>query len=259
MSLGKSIVRYIHKSSVLRSFAKHALRNVTLYQKFYNGKLAINAVDQAWGWTGERSYESHDQKLHDCLLTLSNEAAHFIDVGCNIGTMAFSVLFRNPKITATCVDPNQKAIDLVRKTVVANELEDRVGIHWAAVGEVDGAVRFNEAGSVVGHVSEFGVERECLSFSNLINEHNSDANLLVKVDIEGFETKILKTLREVENLSTVVMVLEVHPKDFNGLGDPAYCFSILKEHKAQIQSLSGEPLAGFEECFINHVVVRFGK
>ena len=213
--------------SIYRKIGKRLCQRAGLSakQKFYDGIIYFDAVGQSWAFKGT-PYEIVDTQLKDELLLLSRDCRLYIDVGCNIGQIALSVLLRNRDIRAVCVDPNARVLRLFKKSLRANHLEHRATIKQAAVGNEKGFVCFDsEDFSELGHVSQNGNKVECLCLADLINEY-SPQKCLVKIDVEGFETILLQKLDQFRNLQNVCLAIELHALGYNQ-GNPAECIKLL--------------------------------
>ena len=256
-SFSNLLVPKLHQIPALRAVAKKLFRDRTIRQAFYKGVICLDAVEHSWAWTGNRRYESFDRELQDKLLLLSQNYEMLIDIGSNIGAMSLSVLLRNPNIKAVCIDPNSRAIALLQESVYLNKLEDRVSIVNSAVSEVDGFLTFDESGSVTGHVSDSGKQVTSIDFARLINDYSSSKKCLVKIDVEGFETTIFKLLKEVKHLYNLCLVVELHPLQFNEIGNPKNCFNFLQGSGAIIEDLKGHLLNQVEDENFTQIIVKW--
>ncbi len=233
-----SITRFLHQFKFLRQFAKVVGRRINIKQKFYNGFIFLNAVEHSWAWTGKLRYESFDQDLQNYIHQASADRDYFIDIGSNIGVMTISTLLKNEKIKAVAVEPNLTAVRLLKKTLAYNGLAGRSKIINAVVGDQDGFVKFDSTGSVTGHVSSSGAEIPSVKLSGLLNEY-SNYKVLVKIDVEGYEAMFIDELQETNNLGNFKFIIEIHPLDFNGAGNPQKVFETLTRLNASITDLQG--------------------
>lgn len=251
------VVPKLHRISALRSLAKQFFRGWTIQQSFHGGVICLDAVEHSWAWTGNRRYQTFDSELQEKLLLLSGEYEQFIDIGSNIGAIVLSVLLRNRQINAICIDPNSRAIALLKESLRLNNLSNRVSVVEAAVSDSDGVLTFDESGSVTGHVSNSGKQVACINFVKLINEKLSDKKCLVKIDIEGFETILLKHITEIKPLDNLCLVIELHPLKFNDIGNPQDCLNLLLAAGAKIEDLQGQPLNQLDENNFTQVIAKW--
>jgi len=243
--------------SLARRIGKRLFRGLTLKQDFYGGVIFFDAVGQSWAFKGLR-YEMLDAKLRDDLLTLSMGCQHFIDIGCNVGAMTLSVLLRNKNINAVCADPNSRAIALLKKSVRRNQLGHRVVINEAAVGDKNGHLHVHFAGksSEMGYVSDSGKRVASLDFVGLINQYSAH-KCLVKIDIEGFETTLLRRIGQIANLSNACFVIELHPLGYNDAGNPCECVNLLQRNGAIVKRLDGLELSKIAPHEFTQVVAQW--
>ena len=240
--------------SIFRRIGKRLCRGLAARQKFYNGVIYFDAVGQSWALKGT-PYEVVDTELKEALLALSRSCQLYVDIGCNIGQIALSILLRNPDIHAVCVDPNPRVLRLLRKSLRANHLEQRVTVKQAAVGNQAGMVRFTSEVSEMGHISQEGYEVACLRLADFINGYSSQ-KCLVKIDVEGFEAVLLQKLGEFRNLQNVCLVVELHALGYNE-GNPIECLKLLRQSGATLKHLNGSPVGTIDSSVINQVVAQW--
>lgn len=232
-----SQLRKLHRFAFLRKIARSVLRGATLRQGFHGGVICLDAVEHSWAWSGDLRYETFDRPLQDCLLSQSCKYSHLLDIGCNVGAMSLSVLLRNPRASALCLDPNRRAVSLLKRSAKLNGLAHRLNVENAAVAERDGFVHYDGVGSVTGHVSNQGSKVPCLDVRRLVEETASLKPLLVKLDVEGYEMTLLPRLISSELLGCICLVVELHPTGFNGIGNPMEALDLLISSGARIQDL----------------------
>jgi FkbM family methyltransferase len=242
MTIAQSIARRLHRFAPLRAVGKRLMRRRTLRQRFHGGVICLDAVEHSWAWTGAVRLESWDRPLQDRLLALSRDCATMIDVGGNVGTMTLSVALRNPTIRIVTIEPNARAAQLLRQSVRLNGLDSRIDIVEAIASDADGLRAFAEAGSATGHVTAAGhgaAMKKAVDFQRLLTDHAARGRSLVKIDVEGFETTLLRCLPDGAARRQLVLVVELHALGFNGLGDPLRCLTMLREAGAAVRGIDG--------------------
>ena len=251
------LARKLPPGSILRRAAKFLFPGCTLKQSFHNGVICLDAVEHSWAWLGKVRYQTHDRELQDKLLSLSFSYDLMLDIGCNIGAMTLSVLLRNPKIKAICIDPNRRAITLLKKSITLNNLLDRTTIIEAALSNKDGTEAFDTDGSVMGHISESGRRVKCLDFFSTINSYSARARCIVKIDVEGFESVLFAKLSTLEHLSNLCMLIELHASGFNKIGNPEHCLKMLLESGASVLDLEGKIVTQVSSNNITQVIASW--
>lgn len=239
-----AVARKLHRLKTLRRLAKRLCRRWVLTQPFHGGVIALNAVSHSWAWTGDYTYETFDRTVQDRLLALSRARPKFLDVGANVGAMTLSVLLRNPTARAVAVEPGEEAAALLRRSLRLNRLQARSELLMAAASGGERRLGFDPAGSVSGHVATGGHAVPALAIADLI-QHASGENLLVKIDVEGYETSLLRTLAHWPIFPGSCAVIELHPRGFNIHGDPLACLRMIEaQPHVSITALGGMRLPG---------------
>ncbi len=125
----------------------------------------------------------------------------FVDVGANVG--AYTVL-ASGVVGARSIsfEPSASTYEFLQRNVQLNGLSGRVTTHNVALGSEHGTARFTENLGTENHLISNGDE----SGTREVRVESLDATLagskptLLKIDVEGFETKVLSgarhTLRE---------------------------------------------------------------
>lgn len=233
------------------------VKSLSIQKPFHGGVIHFDAIEQPWAWQMENWFEDMDRQLQDTLLELSRDYTLFIDIGCNIGTMTLSVLLRNQDINATCIDPNSKVIELLKKSLLINGLNSRADVIEAAIGETDGYLNFYQNRSVTGHMSDLSMRLKSIGFTTFINGCSREEKCLVKIDVEGYEAVLLKRIRDLKFLNNLCLVVELHSKNFNGVGSPNYCLDLLKGSGATVVNLNDEAVTQVEDTEIHQVIARW--
>lgn len=250
------IVGFFHRFKFFRNAAKVAGRNVDIKQKFHHGYIFLNAVEHSWAWTGKMNYTTFDATLQKFIYEKSKGYDYFIDIGSNIGVMTIGTLLHNDQIKTVAVEPNDKAVQLLKKSLSYNKLNDRCEVINAVVGADDGVVKFDPEGSVTGHVADEGQEIGSVKFSSLLNKYGQ-SKTLVKIDIEGYETVLMTDMGNIQNLANFTFIMELHELNFNGAGDPVKVLDTLQQFSKKITGMEGEPVSSVRPEDITQVVVEF--
>lgn len=250
------IVKFFHRFRAFRKLAKNVARNIDIRQKFHSGYICFNAAEHSWAWTGSRTFTTHDAELQNFIHKKSMQFDYLIDIGSNIGVMTVGTLLNNPTIKAVAIDPNRKALSLLQKTLALNRLDERCTVINAVVGAEDGFIKFNDEGSVTGHVAADGHTVRMIKFSDLLNEYSS-YRTLVKIDIEGYESVLVRDFSAVRALYNCTFVIELHEAGFNDTGDPEFVMDSLRALGADITDVRNMPVHHVDVDRISQVVVTF--
>lgn len=126
----------------------------------------------------------------------------FLDIGANIGTATVSALTRHGFREAIAIEPEPGNLALLRANVVLNDLDDRVRVIPAAVGERDGVaellVNADNPGDhrVATGTTESGktVSVVLRSVDSMVATGEIDPSEvgLLWIDVQGFEPAVLR-------------------------------------------------------------------
>jgi FkbM family methyltransferase len=136
----------------------------------------------------------------------------FVDVGANVG--AYTIL-----ASAVChsrcisIEPIKKSFSWLKKNVNLNDVSSLVNCHNIGIGDSEGTLRFTSQLDCVNHVvaddennNDF-VEVKVSTLDNLLGE---DIPSLIKIDVEGFESKVLagaKSILKSDRLLGIILEL----------------------------------------------------
>src|SRR3954468_2550764 len=241
------LVPRLHGMRALRAVGKKLLRHRVIKQPFHSGVICMDAVQHSWAWTGTYRLDARDAPVQDRLLALSHDCETMLDIGSNLGTMAISVALRNPRIRIVCIEPNARACELLRQSVRLNNLTDRVSVVEAVVGDADGDIGFEEGGSTTGHVAAgAAISKPMIDFAQFGDEHSAHGRCVIKIDIEGFESTLLKEVNRFRYRRNVALLVELHAHGFNRLGDPRFCVELLRDAGAVVTNLEGLEIAAVD-------------
>jgi FkbM family methyltransferase len=170
--------------------------------------------------------------------------------------MTIGTLLNNTNIKAVAIDPNRTAINSLEKSLKYNHLQDRGKVINAVAGDYDGTINFDNEESVIGHVSENGIKTNVVKISSLLNRY-SEYKTLVKIDIEGYESKIIDELTLVNNIKNFRFIIELHEAGFNDVGNPQYVFNKFRKLNATISDFSGNVIRSVPQDAISQISVTF--
>ncbi len=162
----------------------------------------------------------------------------FVDVGANIGS--YTVLAA-AGVGAACIafEQGSAAFAWLERNVRLNGIADRTELHRQAVGARSGQVALTADGDTVNHIvtdPTADARTETVAMTTLDEALAGRTPLMVKIDVEGFETEVLDGAAHTLNAPTLRCVL----LELNGSGQRfGYDDAAIRR-----QLLAG----GFEEC-----------
>ncbi|MFA5792113.1 MAG: FkbM family methyltransferase [Candidatus Paceibacterota bacterium] len=185
------------------------IRGMYIYQSFRHG------IKKILGW-----YEPEVTKI---VINLSKGTEVCIDVGCHVGYISLAMLKGmglDGKLI--CIDPIQEDIELVNKTLQKNKASDfttlAIGLGdenkkmTAGVYTDSGMARFSDSkftNEVTPHISSTFEIKTLDTACQELNITNVD---FIKIDVEGYEYKVLKGAENLLKTSKPKLLIELHGK-----------------------------------------------
>lgn len=140
----------------------------------------------------------------------------YVDVGANIGTTIW--LFAGKASQIVAFEPIPNLFNTIRKSVIANGVT-HVDLRQLAIGDKVGTVKMgdNDNSSIVtiGDPDSLEIQISTLDME-LSNRSVID---LIKIDVEGFELRVLKGARKLLSIHKPLLLIEVHPGFLKQYGD----------------------------------------
>jgi FkbM family methyltransferase len=141
--------------------------------------------------------ESFEAKIFGDLLA---EHDVVLDIGANIGAYSCLAASKDKKVWA--FEPSQANLSYLRKNISINGFEDRITVYPIGVAASEGKMAlYGTGGANASFVSGWAGNRQSepvpvQSLDSLLSGNLSGQKLLIKVDVEGFESEVLKGAKE---------------------------------------------------------------
>ena len=158
-----------------------------------------------------------DKGYIDIILNqIKNDNTIFIDIGSNYGAYSIPVAKINTKINVYCFDPSEKALNQLKDNIELNDIKN-IKYFKIGVGEKKKFVYFddeinhyNNSGSYEINNKNLGKKILVNSIDNLImnGEIIPKKNIVIKIDIEGYEFLALQGLIETIKKFNVFILFE---------------------------------------------------
>jgi FkbM family methyltransferase len=152
-----------------------------------------------------------------------------LDLGANVGRMAVPRVILGDAMVAYCAEPDPVSYACLARNVIENGLRGLVLPDQTAIGDRDGSVRFLRAGGhgnfrVVSEGTVQGadvVDVPCATLDTWVGrlQIELDAVTLIKVDVEGFERRVLAGASRVLQCSHIAWQMEIKPAGLRAAGD----------------------------------------
>jgi FkbM family methyltransferase len=224
-------IRFIFEHPLNRRHKISAIRrwlNWQIGSRLVPGPVAVNFVNKtkllvAPGMTGATGnvyaglHEFYDMAF---ALHLLRRDDVFVDVGANVG--AYTVLASSVEAKSISIEPIQSAFDQLMLNVNLNNICDRVDARRIGVGSKKGTLKFTNALDTTNHVVDGEEEIEtsvCEVDVDTLDSVVAAADpVLVKIDVEGFETEVIAGAEDVlskKSLLAVIMELNGSGRRYN--------------------------------------------
>lgn len=176
------------------------------------------------------------------------------DVGAYIGLYSIALAKRvGPEGSVIAFEPNPASFAALQEHVALNSVNKRVRLHKVAVGAVEARVGFDRHWDESHITCEFVNPSddpeyvECLTLDNVIGVSHLD---LMKIDVEGYEEKVLLGAAELLNdpqRSPRAIYIEVHPHLWQPFGTSSRSLlALLDGFGYRVECLSGRPVTRIE-------------
>ena len=155
---------------------------------------------------------------------LIDHARVFVDVGANQGLFTLIAAARNPDLRVYAFEPNPNANALLRTHIAVNDWMDRVNVSSLVVSDQPGVVDFRVPESpyaAVGAIDAVSrarsgtvVELEAVRLDDVVGDQDVD---VIKVDVEGAESLVIRGAEQTLRRTRAAVILEVlEPYDYAG-------------------------------------------
>lgn len=133
----------------------------------------------------------------------------FFDIGANVG--AYTLLASGIcHAQSTALEPVVTTFHILNKNIVLNKLQDKVTLLNCGAGAVSGNVTFSVHEDTTNHViahDERVANKQNLPVINVDSLLITHHPCLIKIDVEGYETKVLKGMKETLELPSLKAII----------------------------------------------------
>jgi FkbM family methyltransferase len=159
------------------------------------------------GATGNIYCGLHEYADMSFVLHLLRPGDLFVDVGANIGS--YTVLASGVcGARSVAVEPDPGTMRHLERNIMANRLEGSVGLKMTAVGEETGTIAFTTGLDTMNRVAAAGDrDAQTVPLARLDDLLDGCAPILIKMDVEGFETSALRGAEGTLNSPSLLAVM----------------------------------------------------
>ncbi|HEX8022989.1 FkbM family methyltransferase [Mucilaginibacter sp.] len=187
-----------HPAKALWRFAWWQAQSRLSKSKFiikpFVGDVKFYAAKGLSGITGNIYTGLHEFNDMAFLLHFLRSGDAFFDIGANVGS--YTLLASGiAKANSVTLEPVKATFDILSSNIGLNNLQDKVKLINAGAGAATSEIRFSADEDTGNHViarDETGkntVTVPLIAIDSLLNTHQPS---LIKIDVEGFETEVLK-------------------------------------------------------------------
>lgn len=184
------------------------------FVKDYVQGIKIYARKGLTGITGNIYSGLHEFNDMAFLLHLLRQNDSFFDIGANVGsyTLLASGVCRAQSIA---IEPVPSTFNILSKNIELNKLEERVTLINSGAGSVEGKLVFSSNNDTTNHViAENETDQSDTIEVSIITIDSLFINsqpVLVKIDVEGFETEVLKGMTNcLSSTSLKAIIIELN-------------------------------------------------
>lgn len=167
------------------------------------------------GATGNFYCGLHEFEDMAFLLHILREDDLFLDIGANVGSYT---MLASSEIGAKTIafEPILKTFKIFSQNIAINSIQDKVEALNIGLGSCKSVLKFTTSFDTGNHVSSPGdTESTAVNVDTLDNILSGRSPLLMKIDVEGFETEVLNgSSNTLEDKSLKAIIIEL-----NGSGD----------------------------------------
>ena len=177
-----------------------------------------DAVGRVLFWQGFENYERESMQVFEALI---RKADTFLDVGANTGIFTMAARAFNERLDIHSFEPVPGIFEKLERMLVLNNMH--AGVHTAmiAVSNVNGQTEFHvpddnmSSGSLnpdgAHHLHGQVVHVACSTLDSYAENHNLRKIDVIKIDVEGFEDKVLEGGRKLLERDHPTMICECLP------------------------------------------------
>ncbi len=247
MTLAEFVYTVLLKPRPLRAAANAALRAlIPAAVERYGARIHLNPRDPVIsGALALRAYEKPETRF---FLTAIQPGMTFLDIGANIGYYTALALARiGPRGRVVAVEPDPEAFRYLRLTAGANG-GDRATLVNQGLADTPGTLRLYRNLSNRGDNRLYAndlagdhVEVQVARADDVLAGLGIDRVDLIKMDVQGFEGKVLSGLeRTMRNSDSLVLLSEFWPWGLRQAGsDPLEVLARLQALGFQLRELTG--------------------
>jgi FkbM family methyltransferase len=237
--LAASVVLFPPVNAVVRWLARHLMsrhqalripisKTEAVYRLGYGARVvlldpSVDEIARNIYWGGGRLISPADQAVLDSVEILCRDARTFLDVGSYSGLFALLAARSSSKVNAVAFEIVPENYLLIVRNILRNDLVGRVEARLCGLAEAAGSITIPQALKLdrlassmsIGSSFESGVRIPLTTLDEATA--GKDGPFVMKIDVEGFEARVLRGGRAFFETHRPDVICEVLPgsKDFD--------------------------------------------
>lgn len=209
------------------------MRNVKKNSLNFNIDSSNEYFDLFWTDVEKNIWEQNTFKILDRYV---NKDSYVLDIGAWIGPVTLYAAAIGAKVDA--FEPDPVAYDELIRNINVNDFKDKISVYKECINDVNGVVEFGNvknawgnSGSSMLHGHGFIVDTQCstngewqvsykvkaVTLDDFLASKQIDKVDFIKIDIEGGESKVVPTLKNIIEKYHPTIHLSVHTPFFSNV------------------------------------------
>jgi len=190
-------------------------------------RRGINMQVDISDYIGHYIYFGFDDPSYHTLFSLCSQTSRVLDIGANIGWTALCLAGIASEGRVIGFEPDPVNFDRCQSNVERNDLKN-IQVYSLALGDHPGSVPMevrtpsNRGGNrIAPGVTTAGKMVEVMRLDDFLSTHPLDRVDLIKMDVEGFEVRVLRGAEKTLRLFKPTLFIEVDDNNLRDQGDSA--------------------------------------
>jgi len=196
----------------------------------HNGKIRIHIADDSYvvGFASNseyrraRNFPDHEIDYVEAFADACRDADLVYDIGANVGHFSLVAGTVNPYAEIVAFEPESSNFERLCENIHGNDFDDRACLMQVALGDKKKEIDIfctSHVPGIGGHrvkadgekSNEANITVPSLKVDGLVDRGELAPPDLIKIDVEGFEMKVLKGMNKVLENHGPQLFIEVHP------------------------------------------------
>lgn len=199
-----ALFRFIGWQVQSRIVNKEFIKNYGQKSKLY--------IKNGWtGATGNYYCGLHEFPEMGFMLHFLRKGDYFFDIGANIGSYTILAGVEN-EANVISIEPIPSTFKRLTNNIKLNNLSKSVKAYNIGLGDSDSILKFTTSHDTINHVAkDYDKDVVEVQVSSFDNKFEIESISLMKIDVEGFETMVLKGMsKSLNNQNLKAIIIELN-------------------------------------------------